>query len=321
MHSEITSVAAPMRTAKAKPMPAKKRNISVKRVLPVAKNTDTMPTNDNPAADPRTMLTVSNGLHVVADNNGDLSTVPVPALTVTSSDDGTVHALGSGDPAIISGFVNMLAEIDRETPDETSTSEPVSENVSDNVQADLSEKHLARLAAKAAVSAFYSGTSLPFKAACDLKYRAAVHPRGAAQTARTAGLIAAIITYCDIQPDYTFKRGSGAVPGRLLGYTGADAERIFNAGPESGALGRLIGDARITHVSGTLHGNGAENAVYKIDPVKCRANLTTFNNKLDNGSRVFSAPLRLLRVLEKANAEHVPFTPETPDITASDIGL
>jgi hypothetical protein len=289
IHSEITSVADPIRTAKAKPMPAKKRNISVKRVRPVAKNTDTMPTNENPAADPRTMLSV------VSDEL--INAASMPDITIEQT------------AALVSAARVALD----------------SEHASDDEQTNLSERHLARLAAKAAVSAFYSGSSLPFKAACDLKYRAAVHPRGAAHTARTAGLIAAIITYCDIAPDYTFKRGSGAVPGRLLGYTGADASRVFQAGPESGALGRLLGDNRITHVSGTLHGNGAENAVFQIDPTKCRANLTTFNNKLDNGSRVFSAPLRLLRVLEKANETHLakPTTiePATPDITASDIGL
>jgi hypothetical protein len=172
------------------------------------------------------------------------------------------------------------------------------------------ERELARQAAKAAVSSFYNGTSLPFKAAVDLCRRSQIRfERGANNdnTARSAAGIAAIITYCDVQPDGTFVRGSGRVPGRLIGRTGADANKTFAVGPESGLLSQLCSGPRASHVSGPLVGRGAENSVFKLDFDACRQCLTHHNSERADGSktRIFTEPLRLLSAIEKRSGETV----------------
>jgi hypothetical protein len=178
-------------------------------------------------------------------------------------------------------------------------------------RADQSERELARQAAKAAVSTFYAGDSLPFKAAVDLRYRSPVHNtrKNATgdNTPRSAAGIAAIITYCDVQPDGTFVRGSGRVPGRLIGRTGADANKTYNVGPESGLLTQLYSGPlhRLTHVSGPLHGIGAELATYQLDFDACRACMLHHNSERPDGSKTgnFDEPLRLLSLLEKRASE------------------
>lgn len=186
------------------------------------------------------------------------------------------------------------------------------DNAESVTQTDISEKHLARLAARAAIDAFYNGASLPFKAAIDLRFRSQIQfNRGANndQTARAAAGVAAIITYCDVHPDGTFVRGSGRVPGRLIGRTGADANKTFAVGPESGLLSQLVSGPRASHVSGPLIGRGAESAVFKLNFDACRSALLMHNNERTDGSktRIFTAPLRLLRALEKRG--------EIPDAT------
>lgn len=169
-------------------------------------------------------------------------------------------------------------------------------------EAELNERATARLAAAKAVAAFYAGKSLPFKASVDLRRKSPInHALTRDPSARTAGLIAAILTYCDVQPDGSFVRGSGRVPGSLLGYTGDDAKRMHSAGAESGCLSNCMPD-RIAYVSGATSGAGCENAVFMLNFAACEANLRAHNDLID-GQRVFAAPLRLLAAIQrKANA-------------------
>lgn len=178
--------------------------------------------------------------------------------------------------------------------------------------AELTDHAKARLAAAKAVAAFYSGKSLPFKSAYDLPRKAAVRTDGSLNrepSARTAGLLAAILTYCDVQPgSLNFVRASGHVPGRLLGLTGPDADRFFSAGPESGCLGNLIPD-RVTYVSGPDSGKQCGEAVYRINYDAALANLRAFNTKQSDGEHLFSAAIALLDML---HAE------PTPDAASSE---
>lgn len=168
--------------------------------------------------------------------------------------------------------------------------------------ADLGERDQARLAAAKAVAAFYNGASLPFKFAGDLKRKAPINfTLTRDPSARTAALLAAILTYCDVQPDGSFVRGSGRVPGKLLGLTGADEKRLFSAGPESGALSNCIPD-RIVYVSGNTSGAGCENAIFRIVPEAARANMLAHNAKQASGEHLFSAPIGLLDLLTKRAA-------------------
>lgn len=176
----------------------------------------------------------------------------------------------------------------------------------------VNDRAIARALAARAVAAFYSGASLPFKSAHDLKRKSAINfalRRDA--TRRSAALLAAILTYCDVQPGtLTFVRGSGRVPRRLLGYTDRPDE-TSPAGPESGGLSNCIPD-RIEYVSGPLAGDGCENAVFRIVYSGARANLLAHNDKQPDGEHLFSAPLALLDLLAKA--------PPTGDSTGDSTG-
>lgn len=177
----------------------------------------------------------------------------------------------------------------------------------------LNDRALARALAAKAVAAFYSGASLPFKSAHDLRRKAAINfalRRDATQ--RSAALLAAILTYCDVQPGTLhFMRGSGRVPGRLLGYTGPDGERMHSAGPESGGLSNCMPD-RIDYVSGALAGPGCENAIFRINYAGALANLRAHNDKQSDGEHLFSAPIALLELL------HATPAPVTPTADGSD---
>lgn len=182
-------------------------------------------------------------------------------------------------------------------PASVPNAKPAIANAKPASAADLGERAQARLAAAKAVAAFYAGKSLPFKSAFDLKRKAPINPALTRDpSARTAGLIAAILTYCDVAPNGSFVRGSGRVPGKLLGFTGADATRLFNAGPESGCLSNCMPD-RIAYVSGPLSGAGCENAIFQLNLAACRANMLAHNEKQTNGEHLFSAPIGLLDLL------------------------
>lgn len=182
-------------------------------------------------------------------------------------------------------------------------------NVSDPAPTDTSDsrsqRELARAAARAACEAFYTGKSVPFKFRGDIKRlsRLTGDATGPEVTHRTAAAIALLLTYCDIQPDYSFVRGSGKMPGTLLGKTGAAGREIYNTGIESGALSQLLGAGSVTYVSGEQHGAGAENAVFRIVSHKCRSNMLAFNNKRADGSgNLFTSGLRLLSAIDNAHA-------------------
>lgn len=164
---------------------------------------------------------------------------------------------------------------------------------------DISERQLARRAAKLAVSEFYRGESLPFKAAVDLRYRAAINfarfaPGSVNGTERTAAAIAAILAYCDVAPDGTFMRGSGRVPRTMLGLPHDPANPTLAAGIESGVLSRLIGVGAIAYVNGVTHGVGAELATYRIVKPKALANMQAHNAKQASGEHTFSRVIALL---------------------------
>lgn len=165
-------------------------------------------------------------------------------------------------------------------------------------EAELNDVAAAKAAASAAVAQYYTGgISMPFKAAVTLKRKADLNFSGADQpTKRNAAAIAAILAYCDVTNNGTFVRGSGRVPGSLLGYSGDDAKRLYSAGPESGTISGMLG-REIHYVSGCHGGPGAENQILRLDFNACEAMLRTFNDKLANGERLFAKSLRQLTAL------------------------
>lgn len=130
-----------------------------------------------------------------------------------------------------------------------------------------------RAAAAAAVSAFYTGSSLPFKAASaklsDLNTSNPKRP-----STRTAALVAAMLAYA---PDGTFDkrghftRGAFRVPARLLDPKAKPTDMLA-AMPESGCLGNMLG--RVVHyVSGPIGGKQARDGVFRLDFAAARAEL------------------------------------------------
>lgn len=117
-------------------------------------------------------------------------------------------------------------------------------------------KNAEEAAIKAAISPFYAGPSLPFKASVKLPELAAVNfDSGNEQTARAAAGIAMILVYCDVASDGKFIRGSGRVPG-----TGPDLNKTLAVGPESGVLSQLCSGGCVSHISGPLKGHGVKKA-------------------------------------------------------------
>jgi hypothetical protein len=99
------------------------------------------------------------------------------------------------------------------------------------------------------------------------------------------------------------------------------SNKTFAVGPESGLLSQLVSSGlhRAYHVSGPIVGPGAENAVFRLDFDACRNCMLCHNSERADGSktRIFTAPLRLLRAIEKraeradaANAVDDAATPE-----------
>lgn len=206
----------------------------------------------------------------------------------------------------------MLYDATDPAPSTGTPTEPDIAASGETIETPLGDRAVARMLAAKAVAAFYSGISLPFKSAHDLKRKAPINfALRREPSARSAALLAAILTYCNVQPGtLEFVRGSGAVPRKLLGYTDRPDE-TSPAGPESGGLSNCIPD-RIEFVSGAISGAGCENATFRINAPGALANLRAFNEKQSDGEHLFSGAIALLELLAQ------PVTPTEPAISTSD---
>jgi hypothetical protein len=130
-----------------------------------------------------------------------------------------------------------------------------------------------RAAAAIAVAAFYSGASLPFKAAsAKLSDLNPANPKK--PSVRTAALVAAMLAYA---PSGTFDkrghftRGAFRVPARLLDPK-AKADAMLAAMPESGCLGNMLGRV-VKHISGPVGGKNARDGIFALDFAAARVEL------------------------------------------------
>lgn len=130
-------------------------------------------------------------------------------------------------------------------------------------------RSLARSVAAGAVSAFYPGTSKPFKAASDTfspinRSNAKPGPTGIG-TPRQAALLLALVTYGgdNLKPSGHFVRGGFRVPAKLVNTNAKPGDTIL-AQPESGCLGNCLG-LTVAFVSGPTDGPSQRDAVYRID--------------------------------------------------------
>lgn len=142
--------------------------------------------------------------------------------------------------------------------------------------ADLSTRRDERAAAGAAVAAYYHGKSLPFKSASDT-FKPLNFDNAKAESERQAALMLCLYVYGagNIQPDGTFVRGAFRVPGSVLGRTGTEATELFNAQPESGCLGNMLG--RTVHfVSGATAGKMQREQILRIDHAKARREIVSY---------------------------------------------
>lgn len=131
---------------------------------------------------------------------------------------------------------------------------------------------LARSVASAAVGAFYSGSSKPFKAASD-RFADINSANGKSATPRQAALALALITYGagNMRPDGTFTRGAFIVPAKLINASAKPGETI-RAQPESGCLGNMLGRAA-DYISGPRSGRDQTQAVYRLRLPVCLAEI------------------------------------------------
>lgn len=130
-------------------------------------------------------------------------------------------------------------------------------------EAAINDRREARHVASAAVAAFYSGSSKPFKAAADTF--APINPANAkSATARQAGLMLALITYGagNMRSNGTFTRGAFRVPARLVNANAKPGDMLL-AQPESGCLGNMLGRAA-DYRSGPTSGVGQAAAIYQL---------------------------------------------------------
>lgn len=130
-----------------------------------------------------------------------------------------------------------------------------------------------RRAAAIAVGAFYSGASLPFKAASaklsDLNPANVKKP-----SPRTGALVAAMLAYSTadtFDKAGNFQRGAFRVPARLIN-PDASADAMLAAMPESGCLGNMLGRV-VSHVSGPIGGKQARDGTFRLDYAAARTEL------------------------------------------------
>lgn len=124
----------------------------------------------------------------------------------------------------------------------------------------LDDMRLARTVAAGAIASYYSGTSLPFKAASDKFTPLNGASRQCKPSQRQAALLLALITYGagNFKPDGSFVRGGFRVPAKLINPKLGDA--IISAQPESGC----IGDMRDLCISYS-DGSASPDAVLKLN--------------------------------------------------------
>lgn len=122
--------------------------------------------------------------------------------------------------------------------------------------ASLDSTREARKLAAQAVSAYYAGASLPFKAAADrfADLRTDKAPKRA--TERQAALLASMLCADgdNIAADGTFTRGGFVIDGKRVQ-------------PETGALSDMLGRV-VSYVSGPISGRGQADSVLRIDLAK-----------------------------------------------------
>ena len=138
--------------------------------------------------------------------------------------------------------------------------------------AELSERRMARIAAANAVSAFYEGKSLPFKAAAD-KFRPLNFNLTRTPTRRQSALMVSMLLNGDenVKKDGTFTRGAFLVPD--------DGGVKRQCQPESGCLGDMLGRA-VKYISGPKDGREQRHQVLQFDwPTVKREIAASFGDK------------------------------------------
>lgn len=134
----------------------------------------------------------------------------------------------------------------------------------------------ARKLAADAVSTYYSGASLPFKASADRFSDLRLDKTPKRATQRQAALLASMLLAGDnIKPDGTFTRGAFELDGKRVQ-------------PETGALSDMLGRV-VSYVSGPTSGAGQSDTVLRIDLKRAQAEIRELI-----GGKLASAALKRL---------------------------
>lgn len=141
--------------------------------------------------------------------------------------------------------------------------------------AKLEATRAARAVANAAVSTYYSGLSLPFKAAADRFADLRLDKPAKRATERQAALLAVMLaadTAGNIKRNGQFTRGGFKLPASLFDKS-APAGSVVDCQPETGCLSDMLGRA-VHYVSGPTSGNGQRDTVLRLDFKAARADIT-----------------------------------------------
>lgn len=138
---------------------------------------------------------------------------------------------------------------------------PAKRDASAEREAAFNATREARKLAADAVRSYYTGASLPFKAAADTFSPTDPKRQPKRPTQRQAALLASMLLAGDnIKRDGTFTRGAFVIDGR-------------NVQPESGCLSDMLNRA-VSYVSGPTNGASQRDAVYRVNLPVALAEIT-----------------------------------------------
>lgn len=149
----------------------------------------------------------------------------------------------------------------------------------------LEASRLARAVAVAAVSAYYNGASIPFKAASDRFADLRTDKLAKKPSLRQAALIAVMLaadTAGNIKRNGTFTRGAFVLPAKLFNPKAGAGETV-TCQPETGCLSDMLGRT-VQYVSGPTSGAGQRDTVLRLDFKAARADLALLGGPLSRAA-------------------------------------
>lgn len=186
-----------------------------------------------------------------------------------------IEQIEAGAPVTIVTTEIAPAKRVRAKPATATAKPPKAANAAKPVQTPVTvDPNVNRAVAAAAVSAYYSNASLPFKSALDRFADLRLDKAAKRPSQRQAALLCVMLAYSDgnIGRNGEFKRGSFKLPATLFNPK-ADKLALVTCQPETGCLSDMLG--RVVHyVSGPTSGKQQADTVLRIDFTAARREIS-----------------------------------------------